>query len=85
VGRRKTVTKSIQLETARAVDRDAVLLILEERGITAKAANGELAIEVDCGDCGQVLLELEALVRESELPLVPIEAGGRIFLRPPGD
>jgi hypothetical protein len=77
--------ESIELETARAVDRDAVLELLAQRGLDAKAGADDLVIDVRGGDCAELLAELEALVREAELPLVPVEADGRIFLRPPGD
>jgi hypothetical protein len=77
--------KSIELETARAVDRDAVLELLAQRGLEAKAGPDDLVVEVRCGDCAELLAELEALVREAELPLVPVETDGRIFLRLPGD
>jgi hypothetical protein len=79
------VADPIHVATSRVVDRDAVLALLDERGIAAEAGDGDLALEVRCGDCVALLVELEALVRDAELPLVPVAADGRIFLRPPGD
>jgi hypothetical protein len=79
------VAGSINVETARSVDRQTVLELLEERGLDAKAGDSDLTVEVRCDDCGELLVELETLVRDAELPLVPVEADGRIFLRPPGD
>ena len=73
----------VEVETARLPDREAVLALLQERGVTAEPRE-DLSIDVR-GERDEVLAELEALVREAELPLVPVEADGRIFLRPPGD
>jgi hypothetical protein len=79
------VTGSINVETARTVDRQTILELLEERGLQAKAGGSDLTVEVRCDDRGELLAELETLVREAQLPLVPVEDDGRIFLRPPGD
>jgi hypothetical protein len=79
------VAGSINVQTARIVDRQTVLELLEERGLEAKAGDSDLTVEVRCDDCAELLVELETLVREAQLPLVPVEDEGRIFLRPPGD
>lgn len=74
-----------RLETSRTPDRDAVLKLLRERDIAAEPGDDELSIEVRDRDGVDLLSELETLVRESELPLVPVHADGLIYLRPQGD
>ena len=74
----------VEVETARLPDREAVLALLQERGVKAEPREDTLSIDVR-GDRDEVLAELEALVREAELPLVPVEGDGKIFLRPPAD
>jgi hypothetical protein len=79
------VAGSINVQTARTVDRQTVLDLLAKRGLEAKPGDGDLTVEVRCDNCADLLVELEALVRQAELPLIPVEDDGRIFLRPPGD
>ena len=82
----------IELQMARLVDRDAVLEVLRERGVEAEPieAEGALGIRVPCGDgeseqtCEELLAEMESLVAEAGLPLVPERGDGFVFLRPPG-
>jgi hypothetical protein len=83
----------IELQMARLVDRDAVLEALRERGVEAEAIDeeGTLGVRVPCGDgesdrtCDDLLAEMESLVADAGLPLVPQRGDGFVFLRPPGD
>jgi hypothetical protein len=84
----------LEVEVARIVDRDQLLEALAARKIEARPIDeqdGRLAIEVACGDgerehvCDDLIAELEAWVTADGIPLVPMQAHGSIFLRPPGD
>jgi hypothetical protein len=85
------VTESVEVELARVADRDRVLQLLHERGLDASEVEvkGRVALEIACGEdarlrgCDDVVHELEALVAEAGIPLVPLEDEGRVFLRPP--
>ncbi|MFN2468427.1 MAG: hypothetical protein ABR521_09925 [Gaiellaceae bacterium] len=81
----------VAVEMTRIPDRDEVLRILEEQGLEARPVDAEdwLGLELPCGEgddaCAEVLHRLETSLAQSGLPLVPLLADGRIFLRPPGD
>jgi hypothetical protein len=77
----------IVLETARTPDRDRLRAALAEGGFAARDLDddGTPALEVPCDGCEDVLGRIQAWLAESELPLVPTLADGRVILRPPGD
>lgn len=77
---------TVRLETARTIDRDELAEALRQRGLEAKPLDGDETpgLEVRCDGCDDVLARIEAWLAESELPLVPIVADGRVLLRPPG-
>jgi hypothetical protein len=83
----------IELQVARVVDREALLETLRARGIEAEPieTEGVLGVKVPCADgdseqaCDELLAQMEQLVAEAELPLVPQRGDGFVFLRPPGD
>lgn len=87
------MSESIELQVARVVDREALLEVLSERGIEAELLDeGDvLGLRIPCDDgaadeaCGDLLAQLEDLVAETGLPLVPQRGDGFVFLRPPGD
>ena len=82
----------IELQVARVVDREAVLAALREHGVEAEPTEdaGALGVRVPCGDgdseqtCEELLAQLEKLVADAGLPLVPQRGDGFVFLRPPG-
>ena len=83
---------SVPVEVTRVPDRDELLRVLAERGLDARAVDGDwLGIEIPCGDgdddqaCADVAHQVETLIADAGLPLVPVLADGRIFVRPPGD
>jgi hypothetical protein len=84
---------SIELRVARVVDQEALAEVLSEHRIDAEPLDGEesLGFTIPCEDgnsersCAELLAQVEALVAETGLPLVPVEADGYVFLRPPGD
>jgi hypothetical protein len=74
------------------VDQEALVSVLAERGIEAELLEGDvLGFRIPCDDgaadeaCGRLLEQLEDLVGEMQLPLVPQRGDGFVFLRPPGD
>ena len=80
----------VYVELPRIKDRDEVLQALAQRGHEARPTeeDGWPAIEVPCdGDsdraCDDLAAELETLVGELEVPLVPVRGDGVIYLRPP--
>jgi hypothetical protein len=77
---------SVKLETARTIDRDELVDALRQRGLEAKPLdeNDSPGLEVLCDGCEEVLAQIETWLAENELPLVPVLADGRVFLRPPG-
>jgi hypothetical protein len=83
------VADPIEVEVARDDDLKAVVALLEERGFEPREAEheGGRVVEVPCEDtertCAEVASELESVVSEAGLPLVPVQAEGRIFLGPP--
>jgi hypothetical protein len=84
----------LEVEVARTVDRDQLLLALAARRIEARPVDepdGRLAIEVACADgerddvSDELFAELESWIKAEGLLLVPVRVNGSIFLRPPGD
>jgi hypothetical protein len=76
---------AIAVQTMRTVDRDWLLQTLAEHGHDARPVGGDgLAVEVSCEGCEKLYSELEHLVGELGLPLVPLVAEGAVILRPPG-
>ncbi|MBD0348956.1 MAG: hypothetical protein ICV59_07375 [Thermoleophilia bacterium] len=80
----------VQVEMPRVVERDRVLEALRQRGHEARPLDDDqnVALEVPCGGesaaaCSELLAELEALVGELDVPLVPVLGDGAVFLRPP--
>jgi hypothetical protein len=80
----------VHVELPRINDRDQVLQALAQRGHEARPTeeDGWPAIEVPCGGdagsaCDDLVAELETLVGELEVPLVPVRGDGVIYLRPP--
>jgi hypothetical protein len=86
-GRGNTTTvDSVKLETARTIDRDELVDALRQRGLEVKPLdeNDSPGLEVLCDGCEDVLAQIETWLAENELPLVPVLADERVFLRPPG-
>ncbi len=87
------MSETIELQVARAVDRDALLEVLRGRGIEVEPLEDDdaLGFRIPCADgdsdraCGELLAQLESLVADTGLPLVPQRGDGFVFLRPPGD
>lgn len=85
--------ETVEVQVARVVDRDALQEVLRERGIEAEQlADGEaLGFRIPCGDggseraCTELLAQLEDVVADAGLPLVPQRGDGFVFLRPPAD
>ena len=84
--------ESIELQVARVVDQEALLQVLSDRGIDAEPLEGEaLGFRIPCDDgaadeaSGDLLAQLEDLVADTGMPLVPQRGDGFVFLRPPGD
>ena len=82
----------IEVQVARVVDGEAVRAVLRERGVDAEPLEGDtLGFRVPCADgaaddaCGDLMAQMEDLVAETGLPLVPQRGDGFVFLRPPGD
>jgi hypothetical protein len=77
---------AVKLETSRTIDRDELVEALRQRGLEAKPfdENDSHGLEVLCDGCDDVLARIETWLAENELPLVPVLADGRVFLRPPG-
>lgn len=73
------------------IDRDALLRALEERGLEPRVRDDadEPTIEIECTKadaeqvCAEVVAEVEKLIDELGLALVPERAEDRVFLRPP--
>jgi hypothetical protein len=76
----------VEIQVAREVDLDRVLEALRERGHDPEVE--ELGIRVRCEDevelCDGLLSDLETWLAESGVPLVPEQANGHVYLRPPG-
>ena len=85
------MTDSIEVQVATTVDREALVELLQSRGIKAEPLEeGEtLGFRIPCGDgdadkaCDDLLAQLEDLVADAGLPLVPQRGDGFVFLRPP--
>ena len=85
--------ESVELQVARIVDRDALVQALEAHGIASEPIEEAdvLGVRVPCGGgesevtCDELLTQLELLVADAGLPLVPQRGDGFVFLRPPGD
>jgi hypothetical protein len=75
---------AVAVQTMRTVDRDWLLRTLVEHGHEAKPIDDGLAVEVSCDGCEALYSELEHLVGELGLPLIPLMAEGSVILRPPG-
>ena len=76
---------AVAVQTVRTVDREWLLRTLAEHGYEARpSADDGLAAEVSCDGCAELQVELEHLVGELGLPLVPVVADGVVILRPPG-
>ena len=73
------------------LDRDQLMSALEQRGLTPNVVEqaGEAVIEIPCAEgdnarlCDDVMTEVESLLAELELPLVPEQGDGQVFIRPP--
>ena len=83
------MAESVHVEVARTVERDELLEVLHARGLDARPVEGdEVGIEIPCDTdagrvCDDVVADVEALIAESGLPLVPVRANGAVFIRPP--
>lgn len=83
----------IEVQVARVVDQERVAAALRERGIEAEPleGEGELGFRIPCPDddaddaCSNLLAQMEDLVADTGLPLIPQRGDGFVFLRPPGD
>lgn len=78
---------SVQVETARTVDRDRLLAALEQDGFFAWPVD-EVVIEVPCDDdadraCDEILHRVENVVAQLGVPFVPLKANGSVFVGPP--
>ena len=62
---------------------DSVLSALEQSGLDAQVVEreGESVIEIDAGG-DDTLARVESVLGELELPLVPEQADGKVFVRP---
>ena len=73
------------------IDRDALISALEQHGLEPSVVDrdGEEVIEIPCGEgdaarqCDDVLSQVEALIAEHNLPLVPTQGDGQVFVHPP--
>jgi hypothetical protein len=78
---------TIHLEAARIPDRDRLLDELRRAGLDARA-EGEVCIEVPCGDdaeiaCDELLAQTEHMITSLGAPFVPMKHEGVIYIRPP--
>jgi hypothetical protein len=64
---------------------DALLSALEQSGLDAQVVDreGETVIEIDADSGEDALAKVESVLGELELPLVPEQADGKIYVRPP--
>lgn len=73
------------------IDRDALMTALEERGLEPQVTEhaGEPVLEIPCEEgevarlCDDVMTEVETLIADQGLPLVPERDEDRVFVRPP--
>ncbi len=84
------MSDELHVDVPRVQERDRLLQALAERGHKARPIDddGWPAIELPCGadadkGCDDLLSELESLVGELEVPLVPVRGDGVVYLRPP--
>jgi hypothetical protein len=80
----------VYVELPRIKDRDRVLDALARRGHEARPTeeDGWPAIEVSCDGeagnaCDDLVAELETLVGDLDVPLVPVRGDSVVYLRPP--
>ena len=78
---------TVQVEAARIPDRDRLLRMLADDGVSARPVN-EIGIEVPCGDdaegtCNELLATVEAAIMDIGAPFVPVKHEGVIYVRPP--
>jgi hypothetical protein len=74
---------AIDVHAARIPDRDKLLELLREHGLTAQPHDElEIVVEADDGD-GEVFREVEGLILQIGAPFVPIKHDGVIYIRPP--
>ena len=84
---------SIELRVARVVDHEALAGVLSAHGIEGVPLGDEtpLGFRIPCEDgesergCVELLAQVESLVADTGLPLVPVRGDGFVFLGPPGD
>jgi hypothetical protein len=83
------VGDSLRVDLARIEERDQLVAALAERGYEARPLDDEgwAALDVPYGDGGHdgLVSELESLVSELGLPVVPVRGEGVLYLRPPAD
>ena len=76
------MAEHIPIHAARIPDRDRLLAELRDAGLEAKPI-GEVEIEVDSGDDGDVYNRVEGMIMSLGAPFVPIKHEGVIYVRPP--
>lgn len=76
------MAEHIPIHAARIPDRDRLLAELRDAGLEAKPI-GEVEIEVDSGDDGDVYSRVEGMIMSLGAPFVPIKHEGVIYVRPP--
>ena len=82
---------AVPVEVARIPDLEELLRALKAHGLEAREHQGDdwLGVEIPCGEeataCEDVVHQLETWLAEMSLPLVPVRAEGRVFLRPPSN
>jgi hypothetical protein len=76
------VAEHIPIQAARIPDRDRLLDELRDAGLEAKPV-GEVEIEVQSGDDGEVYSRVEGMIMSLGAPFVPIKHEGVIYVRPP--
>jgi predicted SpoU family rRNA methylase len=76
------VGDSVDIEAARIPDRDRLLQELQEAGLEARAV-GEVEIEVQAGEAGEIYEQVEGMIMSLGAPFVPIKHEGVIYVRPP--
>jgi hypothetical protein len=77
-----TVADSVDITAARIPDRDRLLKELQDAGLEARPI-GEVEIEVQAGEAGEVYERVEDMIMSLGAPFVPIKHEGVIYVRPP--
>jgi hypothetical protein len=77
-----TVADSVDITAARIPDRDRLLKELQDAGLEARPV-GEVEIEVQAGEAGEVYERVEGMIMSLGAPFVPIKHEGVIYVRPP--